>query len=378
MRKTITPGQISKNNLNLIYQYIYQNDSVSQQDISYALHLSRPTVSAKINELEDRGLICRAGQINSELVGRKAVAYSVVPDYRVAIGVEVMKDLFKILVVDLKGNYYHRTVIDMDYENSEDYIRRFCEEVNRYIQSLSYKKEQILGIGMAFQGLVNAEGTRITYGKILDCTGLSIDRFETYLPFPCRFLHDASAAADSELWASPELSDFIYMNISVHLGAALVNGRRILTGKHGYSGTVEHIQLVPNGRKCYCGKLGCTETVCSMSALLGDEDEESFFEKLSAGDPHTAERWQTYLYHLALAIHDMHLLYNEDFILGGYMASHLREQDLQKIYENIERISPFPETLDYVHLGKMPKHSITYGAALPYIHDFLTGNLIDA
>ena len=75
MRKTITPGQISKNNLNLIYQYIYQNDSVSQQDISYALHLSRPTVSAKINELEDRGLICRAGQINSELVGRKAVAY---------------------------------------------------------------------------------------------------------------------------------------------------------------------------------------------------------------------------------------------------------------------------------------------------------------
>ena len=115
-----------------------------------------------------------------------------------------------------------------------------------------------------------------------------------------------------------------------------------------------------------------------MSALLGDEDEESFFEKLAAGDPHTAERWQTYLYHLALAIHDMHLLYNEDFILGGYMASHLREQDLQKIYENIERISPFPETLDYVHLGKMPKHSITYGAALPYIHDFLTGNLIDA
>ena len=138
MRKTITPGQISKNNLNLIYQYIYQNDSVSQQDISYALHLSRPTVSAKINELEDRGLICRAGQINSELVGRKAVAYSVVPDYRVAIGVEVMKDLFKILVVDLKGNYYHRTVIDMDYENSEDYIRRFMDYPVMGFDGLTY------------------------------------------------------------------------------------------------------------------------------------------------------------------------------------------------------------------------------------------------
>ena len=53
MKKTITPGQISQNNLKLIYQYIYQNDSVSQQDIVYALHLSRRTVSAKIAELEE-------------------------------------------------------------------------------------------------------------------------------------------------------------------------------------------------------------------------------------------------------------------------------------------------------------------------------------
>ena len=376
MKKTITPGQISQNNLKLIYQYIYQNDSVSQQDIVYALHLSRPTVSAKIAELEEKGLICRAGQISSELVGRKAVAYSAVPDYRVAVGAEVMKNLIKILVVDLKGNYYNRIVIEKKYENTDAYIRSFCDEVNRYIQSLCYKEEQILGIGISFQGLVNAKGTRITYGKILDCTGLKIEQFASYLSYPCRFLHDAAAAADSELWASPELSDFIYMNVSIHLGATLVHGRRILTGKHGYSGTVEHVQVIPNGKKCYCGKLGCTETVCSMSALLGEDEEDAFFELRDAGDPAAVERWNTYLYYLSLTIHNMHLLYNEDFVIGGYLASHLRDRDITCIYENIERVSPFPEKRDYVRIGKMPKHSITYGAALPFIHDFLSGELI--
>lgn len=375
MKKTITPGQISQTNLKLIYQYIYQNDAVSQQDISYSLRLSRPTVSAKINELEEKGLICKAGQISSNLAGRKAAAFSIVPDYRVAIGVEVMKDLYKILVVDLKGQYYHRTVTDLPYENSDEYIEKICQGVNDYIESLEYSKEQILGIGFSFQGLVNAAGTCITYGKILDCTGLSIDRFTKHLAYPCRFLHDASAAADSELWVSPELSNFIYMNISIHLGATIVHNRKILTGKHGYSGTVEHIQAIPNGKRCYCGRYGCVETVCSLSALLGDDDEDLFFEKRDAGDADVMKRWTEYLGYLSISIHNMHLLYNEDFVLGGYLASRLREEDISLICENINRISPFPETLDYVKISKMPKHNITFGAALPFIREFLSGEL---
>ena len=52
MKNSITPGQISQNNRKLIYQYIYQNGPVSQQDIAYDLRLSRPTITAKIAELE--------------------------------------------------------------------------------------------------------------------------------------------------------------------------------------------------------------------------------------------------------------------------------------------------------------------------------------
>ncbi len=378
MKKSITPGQISQNNLKLIYQYIYQNESTSQQDISYALQLSRPTVSAKINELEEKGLIHKDGQISSDLAGRKAASFSVVPDCRLSVGVELMRDLFKMLIVDLKGNYYHRTVIELTYENTEAYTQKVSETINDYIESLNYTKEQILGIGISIQGLVNADGSYVSYGKILDCTGLSIESFSKHLDYPCRFLHDAAAAADSELWASPELSNFIYMNISVHLGATIVHNRKILTGKHGYSGTIEHVQIVPNGKKCYCGRLGCIETVCSISALIGDDEEDEFFNRRDSGDPAALERWRTYLYYLSLTIHNMHLLYNEDFVLGGYLASRLRDEDIKVIYENIKSMSPFPETPDYVSISKMPKHNITIGAALPYIREFLAGDLIES
>ena len=45
------------NNRNLIYQYIYRKEKVSQQDIAYDLHLSRPTVTTNLSSLEEDGLI---------------------------------------------------------------------------------------------------------------------------------------------------------------------------------------------------------------------------------------------------------------------------------------------------------------------------------
>lgn len=377
MKKSITPGQISQNNLRLIYHYIYENEPVSQQDISYDLRLSRPTVAAKLSELEAAGLIRRDGQIPSEYAGRKAAAFSIVPDYRIAVGVEVLKKEVKILIVDLRGNYSNRIVVDLVYENSENYIEALCKKVTEYIDSLRVRKEQILGVGFAFPGLVNPDGTEITYGKILDCTGLRISHFSRRLNYPCRFLHDPTAAADSELWFSPELPDFVYLSISQHLGAAIVQNREILSGIHGYTATIEHIVIAPKGKKCYCGKCGCLETVCSMEALLEDEEEDVFFAKLSEGEASHRRRWRYFLKYLALSISTLHLMFDTTFVLGGYVSSHLTEDDIRFLYDEVEKTSPFPEFRDNIRISKMPRHSITFGAALPYIRSFLTGDLLE-
>ena len=72
MKKSITPGQIKETNRNLVYQHLYKNPDSSQQDISYALRLSRPTVTALLAELEQEGMICKNGVIASAYAGRKA------------------------------------------------------------------------------------------------------------------------------------------------------------------------------------------------------------------------------------------------------------------------------------------------------------------
>lgn len=371
MIKSITPKQIKATNRQLIYNYIYESDRVSQQDISYALRLSRPTVATNLAELEADGLIFKNGQQNSDLIGRKAVVYSIVTDYRVAIGVELMRRETKIIAVDLYGRKIDREVMAIQYKNEEHYYQEVCDAIEQFIASHAFRREQLLGIGFAMQGLVSSDGTTVVYGAILDNTGLTVDAFSRHLPYPCIFVHDPEGAALTELWNSPELSNAIYVSLSRHLGGAMITNGLVRAGKHGHNATFEHISVQPGGKLCYCGRRGCMETVCSMQALLGDEVPETFFEAVRAGQPEAVSRWQTYLGYLASMIDALHLVRDVDVILGGHLAPFLTQEDIQYLYDRIRSSSPFHDADDYIVISKMPKHNITIGAALLYIRAFL-------
>ncbi len=372
MKKSITPNQIKQNNRSLIYHYIYDNKKVSQQDISYELHLSRPTVAANLSFMEDNGLIRKDGQIDTEFVGRKAAAYSIVPDYRVSIGVEILKKELKMIAVNLYGEKISRTVSAIPFEYHDSYFQTVCHQILEFKNSLSLTDEQVLGVGFAMQGLTTPDKQTVLYGEILSCTGLSITEFSKFLPFPCCFIHDADSAAISELWVSPELTDAFYLSLSKHLGAAIISKGTILSGKHGHSSTIEHIQMQPNGPRCYCGKKGCMETLLSMTSLLEEnETPEDFFRKVRQKDLQPSNRWHAFLSNLANAVNMLHLIFDTDFILGGYLAQYLCEQDLAFVHEKIQQMTPFPEAHDFLKISKMPKHNICIGAALPYIQSFL-------
>lgn len=375
MKKSITPNLIKQNNRSLIYQYIYKNKKVSQQDISYHLRLSRPTVTTNLSALEQEGLITKCGQINTEYVGRKAAAYSVVADYRIGIGVEITNKEVKMAAVNLYGEKIDLVAYEIAYEYEESYFKAVCDKILGFKNTLGVKEEQLLGIAFAMPGLVTPDGLSMLYGKIMDCTGLSLDAFSRHLPYPCTFIHDAYCSAFSEMWVSPEITNAFYFSLCKHLGASIISKGEILAGKHGHSATIEHIQMQPEGGAlCYCGKYGCMETLCSLDTLL-EEDEtlDAFFEKVRSKEPAFAERWKVFLINLARAINLVHLVYDTDFILGGYLAPYFFEEDISFLYEQIRQLTPFTEAQDFIRISKMPRHNIVIGAALSYIQEFLNG-----
>lgn len=373
MENSITFKDIKKNNYSMIYQLIYQNEKLSKQEIANQLHLSLPTVTQNLVRLEKEKLIMKSGQFESA-VGRRATAYAICPQAKISIGVEIQKKTVQILAIDLLGSAFQKKTLPIDFANEDQYYKKVSEAVQAFILSLGVSEDVVLGIGIAVQALTSNDGQKITYGKILNTTGLDIEVFAQHLHYPCVFVHDAKCAATTELWVRQDIGDAIYLSIGTHLGGAIIINDQIYLGKEGHSGTVEHMTIDPDGPPCYCGKKGCMETYSSVNALLEeDESLDYFFQQVRAEIPSYIERWHSFLDDLAFSINNIRLVINRDFIIGGHLSPYLNEEDLVILHEKVNEKTAFPSNVPFIYISRSPENGVPKGAAIPFVQSFLNG-----
>lgn len=369
--KSLSTSDVKLKNKENVLRYIYRKRTTTQQAIGDALRLSRPTVIQIIKELEDSRVIEKNGYCEST-GGRKANAIRFVYNSRIAVGVELLIDRYEIVAINLYGETLLHRSFTVPFQNKDSYFHQVCDSVKAFIGELRIEHAQILGIGIVLQGLISAEGTQVTYGKILNCTGLTIDAFTRCLPYPCMFYHDAEAAAQDELWQSPWLKNAIYINIRSDVSGAVIVDREFLKGTELKSGVFEHMTIVPNGRPCYCGNKGCLNTYCSTAALLqAPETLDSFFQKLRDGNADARRRWLEYLQYLAVAINNLHMFIDCDVILGGTIAKYLQGSDLILLHQLVQDRTAFPTEREFIKISCCRSSSINRGAALPYVRKYL-------
>ena len=121
--KGMTTINLKKINRSKVYQYIYKQKLASKLQIVQDLQMALSTVSQNLSLLEEEGLIERNGYFDST-GGRKAHAIRIVPDFKIAIGIGILKDMFHIIAVDLYGNVIHTDTIPLPYSNTAAYYEQ--------------------------------------------------------------------------------------------------------------------------------------------------------------------------------------------------------------------------------------------------------------
>ena len=81
--------------------------------------------------------------------------------------------------------------------------------------------------------------------------------------------NDATAAlwAEARFGAATETLDSLMVTLGTGIGGALVGRGMLVRGVNGMAGEFGHMQVVPGGRQCQCGRKGCWEQYCSGRAL---------------------------------------------------------------------------------------------------------------
>lgn len=371
--KGLTTITLKKINRSKVYQYIYQQKETSKLQIVSDLQMGLSTVSQNLNELENDGLISRNGYFEST-GGRKAQIIRIVEDYRISIGLGILKDMFHIVAVNLYGDAIASETIGLPYENSDAYYSTLAENVERFIQEQQYLPEKIEGISIATQGIISPDGTAVTYGNIMGNTKMQLSDFSSRLPYPCHLEHDSKAAADLELWNHPQFDSALIFLLNQNLGGAIITGHSVHQGNHMRSGLFEHICIDPDGPTCYCGNHGCLETYCSANALkaaAGMPINEFFNILHNTQAPTLSQIWQNYLDHLAFAIRNLNLVIDCPVIISGYLAPYFRESDLLYLLNKINDHSLFQMSRDQLSVGEHGQYTPAIGASLYYIKQFL-------
>ncbi|MFL5343860.1 MAG: ROK family protein [Hyalangium sp.] len=110
---------------------------------------------------------------------------------------------------------------------------------------------------------------------------------------PVRVVNDLAAAAWGELHAGAGqgATDVYVVFVGSGVGSCIIANNQLVRGAGGVAGELGHTKVVPNGRRCGCGELGCLEAYAGGHNLIAQAREllasgrSTVLAQLAGGDP---------------------------------------------------------------------------------------------
>jgi glucokinase len=183
-----------------------------------------------------------------------------------AIGIDIGGTKVAAGVVDEHGNVLARARRRTP-SSDPDHIIDVCVEIVRQLRS-EYDVE-IIGVGAA--GYIDATRSTVLFAPNLAWRRTPLrEQVSQRLGTDVVVENDANAAAWGEFrfGAGEKEPDLVVLTVGTGIGGGLIINSQLYRGQFGIAAEPGHIRVVPGGRKCGCGNLGCWEQYASGSALV--------------------------------------------------------------------------------------------------------------
>ncbi len=386
--------EIRVENRRRILETLLQDGPQTRQELQNRLHLSLPTVQQILKELTEQGIL-RAGSVQASSGGRRPTTVELDPDGRCAVGIQVFSNRVILVLLNLCGEIAaveHYPVVelesymDMDIAlYTEEGMRRARERaemmhtteffshlagsVAQFIETNCPKQEKLLGIGIGLGGQVTPERWV--------CDGISSDLGELLAPlralgFPVACRNDARLGGMAEAWQQ-RLENVVCLTLETGVGGALIQNGTIFEGQTGHGTEFGHILLDRHGKRCTCGRVGCSGTQVQKGALLSEEHPSigAFFDALRQGDASCEQKFRTYLDNLATLLITLDVTFDLDILICGEIAPWLEERQDELLAAIDRQNGPDNQLSGPLHFGTFGANGAAVGAALQFIHQFL-------
>ena len=357
MKKYIGLEEMSNGNCSSVLSVIRDCGEVSRKQISDITGLSWGGMTKIVNKLFEHEYIVEDKSQNVTGIGRIPNVIRINKEQNFVIGLDINRMGFAAYVMNLAGDiikgYFHahnqrkeqqseNAASKELFDNKEELLQAILELTRQAVDE--YKEKKILAIGVAMQGILDAEnGVSVKFPHCHDWKNVPIKEIlEQEFGIEVFVEHDPNCMLYSVM-SEEESENMLLLRLDSSVGmAASVNGS-IIRG----NGLLEvaHYIVVPEGKECRCGQRGCLEAYVSSCLVKGKLQEEELPELIKP---------------MAIFMNNMIHMFNSDkIVLTGRLVKY-RSAFEKELLEEFQKYCDKDVIVEFVEEAEHAVH----GAAL--------------
>jgi predicted NBD/HSP70 family sugar kinase len=239
--------------------------------------LSPATVTSITTQLLDEGYL-REAEVQAEKPdairrGRPTIALELNPEAALVLALKISIDRFELALSDYSGTILARhTDKPSTYAMDRQAVGPLAaKQVLAFLTANNFKPAQIKKLGIAVQGAAGSQTGHLAWSPAFFARDIPLVQPITELTgIACSLANDANMIAEGlmarEHYQYKGDAAVVFMGYGVGMG--LVIDGKAYHGATGAAAEFGHMNHVPGGALCRCGKAGCLEAYASDYGIL--------------------------------------------------------------------------------------------------------------
>jgi predicted NBD/HSP70 family sugar kinase len=261
-------------NRSLVLNLLREQGPLSRAGLARLSGLSSSTVTEIVAVLLADGFIREEDHASAgdSAIGRPPTLLHVDPEAGFVGGLKLTADSLTATVTDLAAE--PRGFVTVPHPPEADdatIVATFEAAMAQAIEAAGVERDHLMGLGLGVPGAV-VDG-EVVGSPIPGWGGIDLQRLlARHFGLPVFLDNDVNTLTVAEhlYGAGAGAATFMVVTVGRGIGMGIVVNGALHRGWRGAAGELGHVQAVPGGPACWCGRQGCLEAVAAEPALVRD------------------------------------------------------------------------------------------------------------
>jgi glucokinase-like ROK family protein len=264
-------------NRSIVLDIIRRGGRVSRTDLARRSSLTKPTVSAIVDDLIQRGIVQEVGYGKTVASGGRRARLLEFNDAHAAfVGIRFSVHSTMVAVADARGEIRTQKEVPAGPNDPQRRVEQAVALFDEVLIEAGLPRDRVHAAGVTVPGLVDYHTGTVALAPNLDWVDVPMrDMLQKALGLPVvvHNVTNSGAVAEGRVGAAKGVRSFVWVYVGSGVGAGIVVDGQVFPGTKGFSGEIGHCPVVDDGPTCSCGLRGCLETLVSGKAIARIAEE---------------------------------------------------------------------------------------------------------